>query len=98
MSDGYLKNGKTILCRKEDANKYKNLYDLNKPSIHIMENPGGENEKFVRKNLPNATLTIHSRNEEIPDLIAAGKADVMITEIVEAKFYSSKNNKLAAPL
>ena len=98
MSDGYLKNGKTVLCRKEDADKYINLESINKPKVRVMENPGGMNEKFARKHLPNATLIIHKVNEEIPELVAEGKADVMITENTEASFYVSKDKRLAAPL
>ena len=98
MSDGYLENGKTILCRKEDVKKYINMDTLNNPKVRIMENPGGLNEKFVRENLPKAELIIHDINYEIPQLVAEGKADVMITEIVEAKYYSNINKKLAAPL
>ena len=63
-----------------------------------MENPGGLNEKFARANLPNATLLIHPVNEEIPRLIAEGKADVMITEVMEAEYYVNKDPRLAAPL
>ena len=63
-----------------------------------MENPGGLNEKFARKHLPHAILIIHPVNEEIPGLIAAGKADVMITEIMEAAYYCSQDQRLAAPL
>jgi len=63
-----------------------------------MENPGGLNEKFARENLPNATLIIHDVNQEIPGLIAAGEADVMITEIMEAGFYVGQDSRLAAPL
>ena len=63
-----------------------------------MENPGGLNEKFARANLPQAALKIHPVNEEIPGLIASGKADVMITEIMEAEYYVSQDSRLAAPL
>ena len=63
-----------------------------------MENPGGLNEKFARLYLPNATLIIHPVNEEIPGLIPVGKADVMITEILEAAYYCSRDKRLAAPL
>ena len=98
MSIGYLGNGKTVLCRAENAKKYVTLAAINRPEVRVMENPGGLNEKFARKNLPNATLIIHPVNEEIPGLIASGKADVMITEIMEAAYYCSLDARLAAPL
>lgn len=98
MSDGYLENGKTVLCRAEDAEKYTSLEAINKPEVRVMENPGGLNEKFARENLPEATLIIHEANQEIPGLVAAGEADVMITEIMEAGFYTGEDPRLAAPL
>jgi ABC-type amino acid transport substrate-binding protein len=63
-----------------------------------MENPGGLNEKFVRENLPDAELTIHDVNQEIPGLVAEGEADVMITEVMEAGYYVGQDSRLAAPL
>jgi len=98
MSDGYLENGKTVLCRKEDAEKYTSLEAINRPEVRVMENPGGLNEKFARENLPDATLIIHDVNQEIPGLVASGEADVMITEIMEAGFYTAQDPRLAAPL
>ena len=98
MSDGYLGNGKTVLCRAEDAGRYTSLSAINRPEVRVMENPGGLNEKFARENLPNATLIIHDINQEIPGLVAAGEADVMITEIMEAGYYVGQDSRLAAPL
>lgn len=98
MSDGYLENGKTVLCRMEDADKYTSLEAINRPEVRVMENPGGLNEKFARENLPDAVLIIHEVNQEIPGLVAAGEADVMITETMEAGFYVGQDNRLAAPL
>ena len=98
MSIGYLGNGKTVLCRAEDADKYASLEAINKPEVRVMENPGGLNEKFARENLPKATLIIHDVNQEIPGLIASGEADVMITEIMEAGYYVGQDRRLAAPL
>ena len=98
MSNGYLGNGKTILIRAEDIDKYKSLEDINRPEVRVMENPGGLNEKFARENLPDAQLIIHEENAEIPGLIAEGEADVMITEIMEAGFYVGQDKRLAAPL
>ena len=98
MSEGYLCNGKTILCRKEDAGKFKSQEDLNRPDVRVMVNPGGLNEKFARDNLPDCTLIIYEKNEEIPTKIAEGEADVMITEITEAPWYVQNDTRLAAPL
>ena len=98
MSDGYLQNGKTVLCRAEDAERYISLEAINRPEVRVMENPGGLNEKFARENLPDATLLIHDVNQEIPGLIASGEADVMITEIMEAGYYAGQDSRLAAPL
>ncbi len=98
MSRGYLTFGKTILCRKEDAGKFKSEADLNRKDVRVMCNPGGTNEKFALENLPDCTLLIHPQNAEIPGLIAEGKADVMITETMEARRYVRDDPRLAAPL
>lgn len=98
MSDGYLHNGKTILCRKEDVSRFTSLDDMNKPDVRVMVNPGGLNEKFANEHLKNAEIIVHQRNEEIPQLVAEGKADIMITEIVEAPYYVTTDDRLAAPL
>ena len=98
MSHGYLLFGKTILCRKADAKKFKSEADLNKKSVRVMVNPGGTNEKFALANLPDCTLLVHPQNAEIPGLIAEGKADVMITETMEARRYTRDDARLAAPL
>jgi cyclohexadienyl dehydratase len=98
MSEGYLENGKTVLCRAEDADVYTSLEAINRPEVRVMENPGGLNEKFARENLPDATLMIHDVNQEIPGLVASGEADVMITEVMEAGYYVGQDSRLAAPL
>ena len=98
MSDGYLANGKTILCRASDADLYKSLADIDKPEVRVMVNPGGLNEKFANENLTHATIIVHPKNEDIPTLVAEGQADVMITEITEAPYYVQTDPRLAAPL
>ena len=98
MSDGYLCNGKTILCRATETDRFQSLADIDKPEVRVMVNPGGLNEKFANENLTHATIIVHQKNEEIPTLIAEGEADVMITEITEAPWYVQNDPRLAAPL
>ena len=98
MSDGYLANGKTILCRASETNRFRSLADIDKSEVTVMVNPGGLNEKFANENLTHANIVVHQKNEEIPTLVAEGAADVMITEITEATYYVQTDNRLAAPL
>ncbi len=98
MSEGYLGNGKTILCRREDADRYTCLNDIDRPEVRVMVNPGGLNEKFAREYLTHASLIIYPVNQDIPGQIAQGNADIMITEIMEGGYYVGKDSRLAAPL
>lgn len=98
MSEGYLANGKTILCRREDAGKFKSLEDIDRADVKVMVNPGGTNEHFAREKLPHVAIVVHQRNEDIPKLIAEGAADIMVTEITEAPYYTRTDDRLAAPL
>ena len=100
MSNGYGVGifGKTILCRKADAKKFKSLADINKPNVRVMINPGGTNEKFANANLKRAQIIVYNDNADIPNPISAGKADIMITETVEALIYIKSDKNLAAPL
>ena len=83
MSDGYLTFGKTILVTKSKAGQFKELNDVNQPTVRVMYNPGGTNEKFAKEMTPKAQLMMHEHNAEIPGLVGEGKADVMITETME---------------
>ena len=41
MSEGYLSNGKTFICRASDAGRFRTLSDLDKPEVRVLVNPGG---------------------------------------------------------
>ena len=97
-ADGYLCNGKTILWRATEADRYQSLADIDKQEVCVMVNPGGLNEKFANENLTHATIIVWQKNEEIPAKVAEGDADVMITEITEAPWYVQNDPCLAAPL
>ena len=98
MSDGYISNGKTIICRKEDASRFVCLDSINQEGVRVMVNPGGLNEKFARENLTRTTILVHEHNEEIPSLVADSIADLMVCEIVEAPFYAKTLPNISAPI
>lgn len=96
MLPGYAPFGKVALVRKDEAEKYNSVDDLNQPSVRVIKNPGGTNEIFVLNNLKQAQVSTHEKNAEIPGLIAEGKGDVMITETYEALHYAKTEPRLAA--
>ena len=98
LSEAYCFAGKTILCRADQAARFKSLEDINRPDVRVMVNPGGTNEKFARAKLDKAQIIVHQQNAEIPGLVSEGKADIMITETPEVGPYIRKHANLAAPL
>jgi cyclohexadienyl dehydratase len=92
----YINVGKSPLIRKADQGKYKTLADIDKSGVKIGVNPGGTNEKYVKANFKNATVVVIPKNLAIPDKIAAGEVDVMITDNVEAMLIAGKRPELYA--
>lgn len=79
----YLRDGKTPITRKENADKFQTLEQIDQEGVKIIVNPGGLNEKFARANIKKATVIVHEDNVTIFDQIVQGKADLMITDVIE---------------
>ncbi|MEW6262287.1 MAG: transporter substrate-binding domain-containing protein [Thermodesulfobacteriota bacterium] len=84
LTEPYIKVGKSPLIRKADQARFKTLADIDQAGVKIGVNPGGTNERFVRANIKKAEIVVIEKNLEIPDKIAKGEVDVMITDNVEA--------------
>ncbi len=96
FTDPYIKVGKCPLIRKADKDKFKTLKDIDQPGVKIGVNPGGTNEKFVRANIKNAEIIIIPKNLSIPEKLAKGEIDVMITDNIEAIIVSKNMPELYA--
>lgn len=83
FSAAYMVNGKAPITKCENVAKFQTVADINKPSVTVITNPGGSNERFVRANLPQAKVVVFNDNVTIFDEILKGNADVMISESVE---------------
>jgi cyclohexadienyl dehydratase len=81
----YASGGKTILARCGDSRKYRSLAAVDRPRVRVVVNPGGTNEQYVRSNVHHAQIVTHADNRTIFDEISARRADVMITDDVEAE-------------
>ncbi len=94
----YYFDGKTPIARRENAEKYSSLEKIDQPSVRIIVNPGGTNERFVREHITRATITVHPDNRTIFDEIVAGRADLMITDGVEVRLQTRRHPELRATM
>ena len=90
----YFHTGKTVLTRCALDRTFDALDQIDNPSVRVIVNPGGTNERFVRTHLPNARVVAHDDNRTIFRALAAGEADVMITDAVEARLEARANPAL----
>lgn len=86
---------KTGLVRRRDLARFRTPLDLNVPGIRVLKNPGGTNERWVDAHLDRASVLLWNENEEIPGRVAAGFADLMVTDVIEARWYADRNPLLA---
>lgn len=83
FTTAYMVNGKAPITKCENVAKFQTVADIDKPTVTVIENPGGSNERFARANFKQAKIVIFNDNVTIFDEILKGKADVMISESVE---------------
>lgn len=96
FSTPYFVNGKTPLVRCADKQKYQTVKAINQPSVKVIYNPGGSNEKFAKARLNKAQLTENKDNLTIFQKVIDGDADVFVTEAAEARVQSHLHPELCA--
>jgi cyclohexadienyl dehydratase len=89
-------DGKRPITRCTDKDKFTDLESVNQPGVRVIVNPGGQNEKFAKDNLGKAQITVHKDNTTVFDEIAAGRADVMVTDGIEVD-HTSKTTPVLCP-
>ena len=77
-------DGKRPVARCADQDRFTTVEAIDRPGVRVVVNPGGTNQDFARANLSHASLAIHSDNVTVFDEILAGRADVMVTDGIEA--------------
>lgn len=92
----YLRDGKTPIARCADAARFQTLAQIDRPGVRVIVNPGGTNERFARAHLTAASLLVFRDNTAIFDEIVAGRADVMITDAIEARLQQRLRPQLCA--
>ncbi|WP_334156951.1 transporter substrate-binding domain-containing protein [Oryzomicrobium sp.] len=96
FSAPYLHDGKTPITRCENVQRFQTLAQIDRPGVRAVVNPGGTNERFARAYLKAAQISVHPDNTTIFDEIVAGRADLMITDAVEARLQQKLRPALCA--
>ncbi|MDZ4382678.1 MAG: transporter substrate-binding domain-containing protein [Parvibaculum sp.] len=91
-----LTDGKAPIARCEDKARFATLEEIDREGVTLIVNPGGTNEKFARANIRKARLVLHKDNATIFEEIAAGRADVMITDAIETRIVAREHPELCA--
>ncbi len=90
--------GKTPIARCEDASRFSSLNAIDQPGVTLIVNPGGTNQRFLQRNINNASVRLHNDNRTIFDEIIRGKADLMITDSIEVRLQSALQPALCATM
>src|SRR5438067_6686009 len=89
-------DGKRPLARCEDRDRFRSLEAIDRLGVRLIANPGSANEAFARANFKHATVIIHHDNASVFDELVAGRADVMITDGLEADHQAQLHPELCA--
>ena len=89
-SAAYHEGGKTLIARCADRERFDTPAELDRPNVRVIVNPGGTNERYVREHVHQAQIVVHPDNRGVFAEIAAGRADVMVTDDVEAELQARR--------
>jgi len=98
FSDAYSTGGKTPIVRCDDLAQLNSLNKIDQSAVRVIVNPGGTNEKFVRRHINNAEITVYPDNTRIFEQIITNHADVMITDAIEVKLQQRLHPELCAAM
>src|SRR6266851_211941 len=80
----------------EDRDRFTSIAAIDQSGVRVIANPGSANEAFARANFTHAHVTIHHDNASVFTDIVAGRADVMVTDGLEADHQAELHPELCA--
>lgn len=89
-------DGKRPLTHREFADRFTSIEAINQPGVRVIANPGSANEAFARAHFTRASVTIHHDNASVFDELVAGRAEVMVTDGLEADHQAQLHPELVA--
>jgi chorismate mutase-like protein len=91
----YLQDGKAPIVRCRDRRRFQTLASLDQPSVRVIVNVGGTNERFAMAHLARAAIS-RASNLDVFDEILFDRADVMVTDAIETRLQQQLRPGLCA--
>lgn len=98
FSEPYHRGGKAPIIRCEDQDRFDRWEAIDQPGVRAVVNPGGTNEAFARSRYRSASLRVHEDNRTIFREISEGRADVMVTDLIEVQLWAGRDSRLCPAL
>jgi len=98
FSNVYSSGGKTPIVRCDALTQLNSFNKIDQSAVRVIVNPGGTNEKFVRRHIKHAQIQVYPDNTRIFEQIVDGHADVMITDAIEVKLQQRLHPELCAAM
>jgi cyclohexadienyl dehydratase len=98
FSKGYYPGGKTGLGRCSDKDRFDSLDKIDLPSVTVVVNAGGTNEKYVKEHIHKAKVVVQSDNNSCFTSLIRKQADVMITDAIEVRLQTRLHPDLCATM
>jgi cyclohexadienyl dehydratase len=90
-------DGKRPIVRCTDKDRLSSVPAIDQPGIRVIVNPGASNEAFAKATFKTAAIIVFPDNVTIFDQIAAGRADVMVTDGIEVDHQSALHPGVLCP-
>jgi cyclohexadienyl dehydratase len=94
FSSPVLTDKKVALVRCSDRNRLSSFSKINQKNTILIENIGGTNEMCAKQYFKNTHLILIKNNKLVFSKIINKQADAMITDKIEATYYSKQNPEL----
>lgn len=89
-------DGKRPLTRRRFRDRFTSIDAINQPGVRVIANPGSANEAFAKANFTRTSVAIHHDNASVFEELVAGRADVMVTDGLEADHQAQLHPELVA--
>jgi cyclohexadienyl dehydratase len=92
----YLPAGRGLLIRRDDADRFHHLSDIDQKGLDVAVEPGGASERFAREQLEQAQVIVLEQRRLIPQLVGSGAVDAAIIDVIEAIRAANRDRNVVA--